>query len=263
MLLSTLAHPWHVPSTAIPTGRLAILHQTAMDSSKVHAAGALRPRTPVETEALLAYLNGSLELPHAPNFLKATMPRIQRAMLEEFHESHLEVTLTADVAPKAMFRRNMTHNALLAQLFSANADSARGKKMLDRVMDDVELLHFDGIHTLKFVFNSRRITNLYAGLAFRLNGTFIELEDSESGQHAGTFHKAHLRRQYAIRIYWADQLGLVALLSALEQLPGVQVVDAERPCVDSTEVVDTWVFPNPISSGGLPGSFARGDEDSH
>ncbi|KAE9275066.1 hypothetical protein PF008_g29436 [Phytophthora fragariae] len=168
VLLETLAKPWHLPTAGPSTGPLATLHAIAVAPSEVHLDTALRDRTKSETEALLAYLNGSLELPHAPNFLKATMPLLHRAMVEQFHETHMEVTLTADISPRAKLRRNMTHQTVLALLYAANADSARGRQMIDRVMDDVKLIHFDGIHTLKFVFNSRRVATLYQGLAFRL-----------------------------------------------------------------------------------------------
>ncbi|KAE9321743.1 hypothetical protein PF008_g17747 [Phytophthora fragariae] len=216
----------------------AEMRKLALAPSEVHGHGALRPLQDQETAVLLAYLDKSLELPHAPNFLKATLPLIQRAMVEQFHESHLEVTLTADVSPSVKLRRNMTHNTLLAQLYETNADSPRGRQMIDHIMDDVKLLRFDGIHTLRFTFNSRRVASLYAGLAFRLRGTCIELEDSELSHREGTFRAARIRRQYAVRVYGADSLGLVVLLTAIGNLPGVNVVDAERPRMDSQSTVD-------------------------
>ncbi|KAE9311417.1 hypothetical protein PR003_g20023 [Phytophthora rubi] len=160
-------------------------------------------------------------------------------MVEQFHETHMEVTLTADISPRAKLRRNMTHQTVLALLYAANADSARGRQMIDRVMDDVKLIHFDGIHTLKFVFNSRRVATLYQGLAFRLNGVCAVLEDSDSAPRQGTFHVAQLRRKYAIRVYGAERLGLVALLATLGKIPGIHVADAERPRNDGTEGIDT------------------------
>ncbi|KAE9328882.1 hypothetical protein PF008_g16065 [Phytophthora fragariae] len=209
-----------------------------MAPSAVHTDLALRQRTQVETEALLAYINETLELPHPPVFLKATLPVLQRAMLEQFHENHLETMLTADVAPSARLRKGMTHNTIFTQLHAANADSARGTQMIARMMEDVKRIHFDGIHTLKLVFNSQRVAHLYQGLGFRLNGTCIELEDTEEEQAVGMYRPARLKRQYAVRVYGADDIGLVVLLAALGRLPGVTIVDAERSRIDSTEVVD-------------------------
>ncbi|KAE9272421.1 hypothetical protein PR003_g30205 [Phytophthora rubi] len=170
------------------------------------------------------------------------MPLLQRAMLEQFHETHVEVTLTADVAPRAKLRRNMTHNALVAQLFTANADSPKGRQMINRLMEDAKMIHFDGVHTIKFVFNSSRIASMYLGLAFRINGTCLELEDSEADQVDGMYQLARLKRQYALRVYGAGNIGLVALLAALANLPGVQVVDAERPRLVSTDITDNRYF---------------------
>ncbi|KAE9022593.1 hypothetical protein PR001_g11599 [Phytophthora rubi] len=192
----------------------------------------------METEALMAYANKQLELPHAPRFLKATMPLLQRAMLEQYHEAFIEVTLTAEVAPRAKLHRGMTHNALVALLFAANTDSARGRQMIGRLMDDVKMLYFDGGHTLKFVFNSRRLADIYAGLAFRINGTCIVLDDTEKGERDGTYRAERMKRQYAVRVYGARQIGLVALIAALNKLPEVEIVDAERPRIDPTEITD-------------------------
>ncbi|KAE8979105.1 hypothetical protein PR002_g24508 [Phytophthora rubi] len=159
-------------------------------------------------------------------------------MIEQFHETHQEVMLTADVSPKAKLRRGMTHSKIIAQLYAANADTRRGRQMIDHVMDDVKSLHFDGIHTLKFVFNSQRVASLYKGMAFRLNGTCIQLEDSEADATSSAYGSARLRRQYAIKVYGAEGIGMVALLAALGKLPGVLVVDAEKPRLDSTTIVD-------------------------
>ncbi|KAE8884878.1 hypothetical protein PF008_g3092 [Phytophthora fragariae] len=173
LLLATLHQDWNASSTQVLSEETAQLRQIALADTELHQDHALRQRTALETKALLAYLHGDLELPHAPTFLKATMPLLQRAMLEQFHETHMEVTLTADVSPRAKLRRNMTHIALFAQLYEANADSERGRQMIDKMMDDVKMLHFDGIHTLHFVFTSGRVARSYLGLAFRLQGVVL------------------------------------------------------------------------------------------
>lgn len=68
----------------------------------------------------------------------------------------------------------------MALVYSENADTPRGREIIDRIMDDMKLLQFDGIHTLKFVFNSRRVTNLCKRLEFRLNRVCGGLEDTDS-----------------------------------------------------------------------------------
>jgi hypothetical protein len=237
-LLETLAKEWATTSRSSDSAEQEKLREVAMTETEIRLDDALRQRTEMETKALLAYLNGTLEIPHAPVFLKATMPLIQRAMMEQFHESHVEFTLTADVSPAAKLRRSMTHIALFRLLHQANADSERGKQLIDRLMDDVKILHFDGIHTLKFVFHSRRVAEAYQGAALRLQGTYLELDPADEGADARVMRTAQLRRRYALRIHHAEAIGLVALVATLGTLPGVCIIDAERPRLDSTEVVD-------------------------
>jgi hypothetical protein len=78
--------------------------------------------------------------------------------------------------------------------------------MIKRLMDDVKMLHFDGIHTLKFIFHSRRLASAYRGTALRLQGTYLELEDSAGGGAGGILRPAQLRRQYAVRVYNTEPL---------------------------------------------------------
>ncbi|KAE9308609.1 hypothetical protein PR003_g20705 [Phytophthora rubi] len=252
ILLGTLAQDWATSTAPTDTPEQAILRQVAMAPSKVHMDVALRERTVQETCALLQYLDRTLELPHPPTFLKATLPILQRAMVEQFHERHCEVMLTADNPPRAKLRRSMTHNTLLAQLHAANADTVAGRGLLIRLLEDVKRLQFDGLHTLKFVFNSERVARRYTGLALRLNGTCIELEDTTEDASKTTYRPARLRRQYAVRAYNVDTLGLVVLLAALGQLDGVEVIDAERSRAESSEIIDNGYFQLRFSTEQCP-----------
>jgi hypothetical protein len=110
--LETLGKDWSTPIPMLESPTTATLRTTALAETDVRQDGSLRLRTELETQALLAYLNGALEIPHAPNFLKATMPLLQRAMMEQFHEMHIETALTADISPWVKLRRSMTHHAL-------------------------------------------------------------------------------------------------------------------------------------------------------
>jgi hypothetical protein len=101
------------------------------------------------------------------------------AMPRTSHASHVK-TLTADVSPRAKLRRTMTHHAIFGILYKANADSERGRLLTQRIMEDVKILHFDGIHTLKLTFHSKRIASRYQGLiTCRLQGTCLKVEDSD------------------------------------------------------------------------------------
>ncbi|EGZ12141.1 hypothetical protein PHYSODRAFT_379010, partial [Phytophthora sojae] len=197
------------------------LQAAALKASRVHSDSMLRERTPVETQALMAYFRGDLDLRHPPLFLKATMPVLQRAMVEQFHETHVEATLTADIPPQVPLRKGMPHLALFEESFNSNKNVRHGKEMIDRMLKDVKMLFFDGNHTLKFVFHSRRTAEFYNGVSLRLQRVVIDLEDS-SGLEDGVYNSAQLRRFYSIRILnAAAELGIATMVSAFSQLAGL------------------------------------------
>ncbi|KAG2766978.1 hypothetical protein Pcac1_g21816 [Phytophthora cactorum] len=113
----TLDKGWDNPATPDLDEDMAKLRELAEQPSLVHADSTLREPTATETAALMDDLNGDLELMHPPNFLKATMTVLQRAMMEQFREKHIKVTLTADVPPQVPLRRNVTHVVLFTELF--------------------------------------------------------------------------------------------------------------------------------------------------
>lgn len=240
-LQATMNKNWSTPLDQTLNPELARLRAVALTATDVHPVALLRPRTDDETAALLAYLRGDMELPHPPSFLKATMPVMQRAIVEQFHEQHVEKTLTAHVPPQVRLRKGMKHIGLMKMLHQANTDERHGIEMLKRIMTDVKLLYFDGIHTLKFVFPSKRVAAFYEGAAFRLQHGIIELEDSEKpreDQMQGSYNPAQLRRLYAVRVYGTREIGLVALTAVLSNLTGVSVLDVERPRGTSDAIVD-------------------------
>ncbi|KAG6616070.1 uncharacterized protein IUM83_03737 [Phytophthora cinnamomi] len=218
-LSNTLEKDWNTSRKLQLSPELESLQAVALKESRVHSDYMLRERTPVETQALMAYFRGDLDLRHPPSFLKATMPVIQRAMVEQFHETHVEATLTADIPPQVPLRKGMTHLALFEELFSSNQNVRHGKEMIDRMMRDVKMLYFDGNHTLNFVFHSRRTAEFYNGISLRLQRVVIDLEDS-SGLEDGAYNSAQLRRFYSIRVLNAADLGIATLVSAFSQLTG-------------------------------------------
>ncbi|OWZ13982.1 hypothetical protein PHMEG_00012613 [Phytophthora megakarya] len=240
-LKRTLEKDWKLTPPEAKTPAESQLREVAIKPSNVHAHDALRSRTQLESEALLAYLRGEIELRHPPNFLKATMPVLQRAIIEQFHEQHIEKTLTARVPPQVRLRKGTKHIALMQLIFSSNTDENNGKDMLNRMMSDIKLLHFDGSHTLKFVFPSRRVAAFYVEATFRLQRGVIELEDSDEprqNQAPGSFNPAQLRRLYCFRVFGSDAIGLVALTAALTKLAGVTILDVERPRDNEDAIID-------------------------
>ncbi|KAE9011629.1 hypothetical protein PR003_g15042 [Phytophthora rubi] len=67
---------------------------------------------------------------------------------------------------------------------------------------------------------------------------------------------ARLCRQFVIRIYGTGRLGLVTFLTALGNLPSVQVADAEKPQADLTDGVDTRLSRS-VPTGGMPDGTPR------
>ncbi|KAG2858733.1 hypothetical protein PC129_g12080 [Phytophthora cactorum] len=96
------------------------------------------------------------------------MPVLQRSMVEQFHEEHVEATLTTNVPSRVPLRRTTTHLTLLTELLNANKDVRHGAAMVARLWQNVKILHFDGNHTLRFVFHSRRKAGFFVGAALRL-----------------------------------------------------------------------------------------------
>ncbi|KAG3014042.1 hypothetical protein PC120_g12944 [Phytophthora cactorum] len=84
----------------------------AIANSPVRVDALLCLSTPDETEALLANLRGDPDIYHPPTFMKETMPVGHRAIVEQFHEAHIEATLTADVPSCVPLRKNMSHEAV-------------------------------------------------------------------------------------------------------------------------------------------------------
>ncbi|KAJ8507150.1 hypothetical protein ON010_g19000 [Phytophthora cinnamomi] len=103
------------------------------------------------------------------------------------------------------------------------------------------MLFFDGIHTLTFVFASSRLVGFYVGAALRLQRAVIVLEDSGGinlDRRDGVYADAHLRRSYSVKVVGASDIGIVAIVNAFSQLAAVPVLNAERPRVADTAVVD-------------------------
>lgn len=194
-LLETLGRYWAQQHETHMTADVLEMRRIAPTESEVRKDDAIRSLTEQETKVLLAYLGGQLELPRTPNFLKATMPLLRRAMLEQFHETHMEVTLMDAVPPRADLRRDMTHLAICAQLYEANSDFQRGRQLIDRLMDDIKLMQFDGIQALKCVFNSRRLAERYSEITLYLRGDCITLDDTECSKQLladGFFSPVHI-----------------------------------------------------------------------
>ncbi|KAG6944856.1 hypothetical protein JG687_00017602 [Phytophthora cactorum] len=68
----------------------------------------------VEEKTLIAYTRGEIELRHPTGFIKTTLPVMQRAILEDFHRTHVEYALAADVPDGVKLGKR------LEEIFKAN-----------------------------------------------------------------------------------------------------------------------------------------------
>ncbi|KAG3080468.1 hypothetical protein PC122_g11761 [Phytophthora cactorum] len=87
---------------------------TAHGSPASHDDEHLRPMSTVEEKTLIAYTRGEIELRHPTGFIKTTLPVMQRAILEDFHRTHVEYALTADVPAGVKLGKR------LEEIFKAN-----------------------------------------------------------------------------------------------------------------------------------------------
>ncbi|EGZ08871.1 hypothetical protein PHYSODRAFT_305732 [Phytophthora sojae] len=166
-----------------------------------------------------------LEFPHPPNFIKEILVSEHRALLEDFHEAHMNYTLTANLPPYVNLPRNAPHVAILEELHKANVDPATGigLPVLRGLLNDVKRLIYDGSHTLSFGFYSKRAAQSWVKKALRFQRAVISLHDTvRRPQDEGT----------------AGALGLAALARAMSQFAGAKVLDVEYPRSQKTDIYD-------------------------
>ncbi|KAG3113443.1 hypothetical protein PI125_g7341 [Phytophthora idaei] len=116
----------------------------------------------------MAYLSGELELKHLQTSSSPPCPYCKGPWWNSSTRSTLKQHFTTNVPPRVPLRRTTTHLTLLTELLNANKDVRHGAAMVARLWQNVKILHFDGNHTLRFVFHSRRKADFFVGAALRL-----------------------------------------------------------------------------------------------
>ncbi|KAE9032283.1 hypothetical protein PR003_g11135, partial [Phytophthora rubi] len=84
-LVATMLRDWSSITSKSWADEDQRLRDVAMTPVDVKRGENIREMTADESQVLLAYVRGELELPHPPNFIKATMTPLHRAMLEDIH----------------------------------------------------------------------------------------------------------------------------------------------------------------------------------
>ncbi|RLN51809.1 hypothetical protein BBJ29_002447 [Phytophthora kernoviae] len=113
--------------------------------------------------------------------------------------------------------------------------------MMRVLQNDVKRLSFDELHTLSFVFFSKRAASRWILKALRFQKAAIVFKDTTRRlEEEGTGHytAAQLEVQYAIRIYGGGKLGLVALARAFARFSEAKVLDVEYARASLTEIYD-------------------------
>ncbi|KAI9994349.1 hypothetical protein PInf_010955 [Phytophthora infestans] len=106
------------------------------------------------------------------------MSVLERAMVRQFHEQHIECVGTADVPPQVRLSKSMSHAFVMGELAKANTDFTTGKSFICCLQQDLKMVYFDGSHTLKFIYHSKRLTAFYLGRNLRLQRVVIEVDES-------------------------------------------------------------------------------------
>ncbi|KAE9093054.1 hypothetical protein PF005_g23091 [Phytophthora fragariae] len=242
-LINTMVKDWATLTDRTWVDGERELFNVAMEPAEVMRDGSTRPMTVAEERALLAYMRGELELPHPPNFIKATLSPLHRAMLEDIHEAHFNVTLTANLPPFVVLKRtaNIPHVEIFRSLYTANTDGVTGRDMMRCLQRDVKLFIYDGAHTLRFVFYSGCVAAHWARQSLRFQKAVITLHNTSRSSGAvasGAYTAAHMGQMYALHVYGGGSLGLAALSKALAHVSGAEVLDVEFPRTTKTEIYD-------------------------
>ncbi|KAE9307770.1 hypothetical protein PF008_g21151 [Phytophthora fragariae] len=242
-LVATMLRDWSSITSKSWADEDQRLRDVAMTPVDVKRGENIREMTADESQVLLAYGRGELELPHPPNFIKATMTPLHRAMLEDIHEVHFNATLTANLSPLVNLKHNanVPHVMLFKELCNANTDGHIRQEMMRCLQRDVKRFVYDGAHTLRLVFYSRRVAAIWERQTLRFQRTVITLHntDRKHGEVGdGSFTAAQLDGMYAVHVYGGGSFGLSALARAFAQISGSEVLDVEFPRATRTDIYD-------------------------
>ncbi|OWZ12346.1 hypothetical protein PHMEG_00014511 [Phytophthora megakarya] len=192
----TMMYDWSSSDNNSMSVEYKAMKADALAPAAARCDGNLREWTQRENYIVASYLNGDLQLPHPPNFIKEVLVSEHRAMMEDMHEQHFYLTLPASLPSSVQLAKHGPQAYLYRELFIASTDKRTGRNMMRALQADVKRFSYDGIHTLSFAFYSKRAAS------------------------------PQLELQYAIHIYGGDKLGLTAL--ALVCFSEAKVLDVEN-----------------------------------
>ncbi|OWZ13665.1 hypothetical protein PHMEG_00012970 [Phytophthora megakarya] len=136
-----------------------------------------------ENNAMVAYLGGTLDLPHLPNFVKEILSHEHRALIEDYHEKHFNAIFTASLPHTVRLAKFTPHADLFKELFYANTD------MMRVFQTDVKRLEYDGLHTLSVIFYSGTAATRWERKALRFQRAVIVLQNTANSDNGEGCHK--------------------------------------------------------------------------
>jgi hypothetical protein len=205
----------------------------ALKPANVNRDDSIRPWTEAENETLVAYMGGGLHFLHPPNFVKEVMTAEHRAIVEDFHDRYLDVTLTASLQPTVHLSKRAPHAEIFKDCFTQIRSRA--------LQAGFKWLVYDGLHTLNVGFYSRHAAARWVRKALRLQRAVIILQDTTRPSDAcgdGTFMAVQLEQQYNARVYGAAGFSLVTLIRAFQLFFGAAVLDVEHDRASMTDIYD-------------------------
>lgn len=177
-LTETLTADWDNVACREWTDEETDMRRLAEEPAMANCDSKIRAWTALENDTLVNYMAGKLDLPHPPNFVKEIMIAEHRAMLEDFHEKYLNVTLTAKLPPSVRLPKQVPHADLFKELFQANTCRRFGTVMMRVLQEEVKRLDYDGTHTLYLVFYSRHAADRWVLKTLRFQKAVITMQDT-------------------------------------------------------------------------------------
>ncbi|KAE9317937.1 hypothetical protein PF008_g18623 [Phytophthora fragariae] len=129
-LVATLTADWETISKSTMTAEERSMRQEALAPATASCDESVRAWTQREDAIIMAYLNGQLELPHPPNFLKEVLIGEHRALMEDMHEAYFNASLTAVIPATVRLSKNVAHATLIREIYNANTDKNTGQSMM-------------------------------------------------------------------------------------------------------------------------------------
>ncbi|KAE8953271.1 hypothetical protein PR002_g32434, partial [Phytophthora rubi] len=125
-LMGTLLTDWEATGKPDWSPEETSMRQEALAAANTACDESVRAWTQRENAIMITYLQGRLDLPHPPNFIKEILIGEHRAMLEDMHEAYFNAVLTAVVPATVKMTRNAAHAMIFRELFIANTDKNTG-----------------------------------------------------------------------------------------------------------------------------------------